>query len=51
MGTKKVECIETGIVYDSITECVKELNLSPAHITECYKGKRKTTGKKYFRYI
>ena len=51
MGTKKVECIETGIVYDSITECVKELNLSPAHITECCKGKRKTTGKKYFRYI
>lgn len=51
MGTKKVECIETGIIYNSITECAKELGLNPSHITACCKGKRKTTGKKHFKYI
>ena len=51
MGTKKVECIETKTIYNSITECARELGLNPSHITECCKGKRKSTGKKHFRYI
>ena len=51
MGTKRVECIETGVIYDSITQCAKEMNLNPTNITACCKGKRKTTGKCHFRYI
>ena len=51
MGTKKVECIETGEIFDSITECAKILNLKPTNITAVCKGKRKTTGGKRFRYI
>ena len=48
---KKVKCIETGIIYNSITECAKEMKLNPSHITACCKGKRKTTGNKHFKYI
>ena len=51
MGTKKVECIETGYIYDSITDCSKKLNLNITNISACCRGKRKTTGKKHFRFI
>ena len=50
LGTKKVECIETGEIFDSITECANKLNLNPSKISAVCKGKRKSTGKKHFRY-
>ena len=51
MGTKKVECIETGEIFNSITECANKLNLNITNISAVCKGKRKTTGGKRFRYI
>ena len=51
MGTKKVQCIETGETFESITECAKQLKLNPSHITAVCKGKRKSTGHKHFKYI
>lgn len=50
MGTKKVKCIETGILYESLTECAKELNLSVKAISDVCRGRRKTTGKLHFEY-
>lgn len=51
MGTKKVEFIETGEIFDSITECSKKLNLDASNISAVCKGKRKSTGNKHFRFI
>lgn len=51
MGTKKVECIETGIIYDSLTKCSVELGLNVSNISDVCKGKRKTTGKLHFKFV
>lgn len=51
MGTKKVECIETGEIFDSLSECSKQLNLNISNISDVCKGKRKSTGGKHFRFI
>ena len=47
---KKVLCVETGTVYDSIKECAETLNLKPTHISRVCKGKRQTTGGYHWRY-
>lgn len=49
-GTKKVKCLETDEVFDSLTECAKHFNLSISKISAVCQGKRKTTGKKHFIY-
>lgn len=49
-GTKKVKCLETNEVFNSLTKCAKHFNLSISKISEVCKGKRKTTGKKHFIY-
>lgn len=43
-GAKKVVCIETGIMYDSIKDASKQLNLKGHHIGTCCSGDRQTCG-------
>lgn len=50
-NTKKVKCIETGIIYNSIKECAEDLNLNASKISDVCHGRRKTTGKKHFCFI
>lgn len=45
---KKVKCVETGIVYDSISEANKKNNCF--HIKDCLKGRRKTSGGYHWEY-
>ena len=49
-GTKKVKCLETNEVFNSLTECANHFNLSISKISAVCRGKRKTTGKKHFIY-
>jgi len=44
--SKKVICLETGIIFESISKAAKNvINGSISHIASCCKGKRKTCGK------
>jgi hypothetical protein len=40
----KVKCIETNIIYNSLTEASKKLNISQSDISRVLLGKRKTCG-------
>lgn len=44
LGAKKVVCVETGVIYDSIKEASKQLKLTGHHIGTCCKGDRQTCG-------
>ena len=47
---KAIICIETGIEYESIQECARQLNLYATNICKVLKGKTKTTGGFHFKY-
>jgi len=47
---RKVLCLNTNKIYDSITDAAKELNLSNSKITLVCQGKRKHTGNYKFQY-
>ncbi len=40
----KTRCVETGVVYQSVNDAARKLNLSSGHITEVCNGTRKTCG-------
>lgn len=44
-GAKKVVCITTGEVFNSIIEAAEHYNCNRSDITQCCKGKRKSAGK------
>ena len=48
---KKVQCIETGIIYDSATDVETKLNINRSHISDCCRGKRNKTGGYSWRFI
>ena len=48
---KKVLCVETNIIYDSITEASLKTGTSTSKISSCCNGKRKTTGGYHWKYI
>lgn len=51
LGSKKVVCIETKVVYDSAIEAAKKNDIKGhGHISECCKGKRKTAGGYHWEY-
>lgn len=55
MGTistqrKKVICIETNIIYESLTKASEETNINSSHISQCCNNKRKTTGGFHWKY-
>lgn len=47
---QKVECIDTGIIYDSIDSVEKELGLHHSNIVACCNGRRQTVGGFRWRY-
>ena len=48
---KKVICLETQIIYNSLTECSDKLNISRSDIRNVCQGKRITAKGLTFRYI
>jgi group I intron endonuclease len=47
---RKIECIETGIIYDSFADASRKTGLNRTKIVSVCTGKRKTTGGYHFRY-
>lgn len=50
-SSKKVICIETGQIFDSMTEAGEVLNVSRCNISECCTGKRKTAGGYHWEFV
>lgn len=48
---KKVRCIETGIIYPSISEAARQLGISAGNISACCSGKRKTTNNYSWEFV
>ena len=48
---KKVRCIETGKIYDSLTECARDFNNSETHISACCRGRIHSTRGHHFEYV
>lgn len=48
---KKVQCIESGVIYDSVTKASLETNLQKSKISLVCNGKRKTTGGLHWQFI
>lgn len=49
--SKKVLCLTNGVIYPSIMEASRQLNLSPGNISYCRNGKRKQTGGYQFQFV
>ena len=49
--SKKVRCIETGVIYESLTEASRQTSIAVSSISECCNGKRKTAGGFHWEYI
>ena len=47
---KKVKCLETGIIYNSATECSQKLNLRKDSLTQVCRGERKSLHNLHFIY-
>ncbi len=50
-NTKQVMCIETGQVFDGLTEAAKALDINRQSIWMQLKGKIKAAGGKHFKYL
>ena len=50
-NSKKVKCLETGKIYNSIVEAAKEYKISGTLISKVCKEKRRTAGKVHWCYI
>lgn len=48
---KKVLCIETGVIYDSVKEAAEINNLFSSNISTCAKNQNKTAGGYHWKYI
>lgn len=48
---RKVYCLENQMVYPSIQECARQLNLYATNIVKVCKGIHKTTGGYHFKYV
>lgn len=51
-NSKKVICIKTGKIWNTIKECAENINLNKSHLAKCLKGfyKNKTTIRYYINY-
>ena len=49
--SKKVLCVETGEVFESIREATRKTGISNSHISEVCLGKRKTTGGYHWQFV
>ena len=48
---KKVRCIDTDIVYSSISEAARQLGISAGNISQCCNGKSKTCGGYHWEFV
>ena len=48
---EKVICIETGIVYESITDAARKMNAHRSNISACVRGKHKTSCGYHWKYF
>ena len=48
---KKIQCIETGIIYDSLKEVSKKFNIDNGALTKVCKGQRNTAGGYHWKYV
>lgn len=48
---KKVQCIETQIIYNSASEAMRQTGINGGNIGRCCQGKRKTAGGLHWQYI
>lgn len=48
---KKVRCVDTGIVYDSITDAHEETGCSVSGISKCCHGKQEETKGLHFEFV
>ena len=51
LNSKKVLCIETNVVYNTIKEASKDTKIMDCHICEVCKNKRKSAGGMHWKYI
>ena len=49
--SKKVICVETGRVFDSVKEAAKWAEVAPSSVTICLKGRIKTCGGYHWKYF
>lgn len=50
MRSRKVICIDTGVIYDSLEEAAKEVDVSKGAISACCLGKSKTSAGMQWEY-
>lgn len=48
--SKRVQCLETGIIYNSIKEAAEKNNVSKGGICKACKGKQKTAANYHWQY-
>lgn len=48
-SVRKCQCLETGIIYESISKAMRDTGASK--VSECCKGKIKTSGGYHWRYV
>lgn len=49
--SKRVKCVETQVIYNSIAQASRETGLSSSGINLCCLGKQKRCGKLHFEYV
>lgn len=49
--TKKVMCLETNKIYNSIKEASLDYGLDQRRISECLRGRKKTAGRLHWSYL
>lgn len=49
--SKKIRCVETGEVFESIKEVERKTGLANSGICRCCNGKQKTCGKFHWEYV
>lgn len=48
---KRIECVETGQIFDSFADAARKTKLNRTKIVSVCTGKRKTTGGLHFKYV
>ena len=50
-NSKKVQCVETKVIFLSAREAGRQYHIAPSHISDCARGERKTAGGYHWEYI
>lgn len=48
---RKVKCVETGVIYNSVNECANVFYIEPANIRNCASGRTKSCCGHHFEYV